>query len=87
MFTVELSAYAARKVKKFNVLDKRQFAKALDKLEVNPFDLSLGTHRLSGDKKEYYSCRMSYSERILFTIIIIDKVILIVDVGSHDEVH
>jgi addiction module RelE/StbE family toxin len=87
MYSVNFTKSAERKVKKLTVEDREKLALVVKKLAVNPFDLSLKTHKLNGEFDGLYSCRLDYSDRVLFVIIELDKTITIVDIGSHDEVY
>ncbi len=63
----------------------------LRQLVKDPFHPSLRTHKLQGDLSETWSCSINYSYRIIFEFIESDieeeKVILLVNLGSHDEVY
>ena len=48
---------------------------------------SLKTHKLKGDLKEVYACSLDYQYRIILNIVIIDNVIYLIDIGTHDEVY
>jgi len=52
----------------------------------NPFHISLKTHSLSGNLKECWAFSITYEQRLIFKFISDDKVLLI-DVGTHDEVY
>ncbi|SHO80816.1 HigB toxin protein [hydrothermal vent metagenome] len=57
------------------------------KLNNNPFDVSLKTHKLKGHLSNKYACSLNYEYRIILTIEIIDKEIYLIDIGTHDEVY
>lgn len=64
---------------------------ALINLERNAFSADLRTHKLSGNLYGLYACSCGYDCRIIFSI---EKdlkrkteVILLVDIGTHDEVY
>nr|WP_068892544.1 type II toxin-antitoxin system YafQ family toxin [Pedobacter panaciterrae] len=67
-------------------------AKALLKLESDPYHPSLKTHKLSGNLAAYFACSCGYDCRIIFTI---EKDIsnpdleniLLLDIGTHDDVY
>jgi mRNA-degrading endonuclease YafQ of YafQ-DinJ toxin-antitoxin module len=64
---------------------------ALTRLQINPRDPRLKTHRLKGTHEGQMACSCGYDCRIIFTIDSAPqsnapKVILL-DVGSHDEVY
>jgi len=52
----------------------------------NPFDPVLRTHRLSGNLKDYWALYVTYEYRLVFKFISTNKVLLI-DLGTHDEVY
>ena len=68
-----------------NLLDK--YKKVLKKLEGNPFDASLKTHKLKGDLKDFHACSITYEYRIVFILLIQDDEITLLDIGTHDEVY
>jgi addiction module RelE/StbE family toxin len=55
-------------------------------LSIEPFDVILKTHKLTGQLKEYYACSVNYEYRLIFKIIDANNIFLI-DIGSHDEVY
>ncbi len=63
----------------------------LRQLVKDPFHHSLRTHKLQGDFSETWSCSINYSYRIIFEFIESsnekEKAILLVNLGSHDEVY
>lgn len=63
----------------------------LEKLATEPFDSSLKTHKLHGKLSGLWTCRVEYDCRIVFTF---EKdpdsgkeLIVLVDIGKHDEVY
>ena len=60
-------------------------------LEKDPFTTSLKSHKLTGNLEGYWSCSVSYNCRIIFTfsqdIESEETLIILVDIGSHDEVY
>ena len=63
----------------------------LDLLENDPFTPSLKSHKLTGDLDRYWSCSVNYDCRIIFTFSqdehSEETLIILVDIGSHDEVY
>ncbi|WP_013325685.1 type II toxin-antitoxin system YafQ family toxin [Gloeothece verrucosa] len=63
----------------------------LDLLEVDPFTSSLKSHKLTGELDGYWSCSVSYDCRIIFKLSqdpeSEEVLILLVDIGTHDEVY
>jgi addiction module RelE/StbE family toxin len=51
-----------------------------------PFHPTLKTHCLSGNLKEYHALSITYEQRLVFKFISENKVLLI-DIGTHDEVY
>jgi addiction module RelE/StbE family toxin len=52
----------------------------------NPFHQSLKTHSLSGNLKGLWAMSITYEHRLIFKFITDNKVLLI-DIGTHDEVY
>jgi addiction module RelE/StbE family toxin len=79
-----------RKERKFfkqhpDLLNK--YAEVLGKLKTNAQDPSLKTLKLKGSLSEFYSCSLSYEYRIICLFLIKDDAIVLVDIGSHDDVY
>jgi len=79
-----------KRVKKFlkkhpDMFDR--YAKAITILEVNPFHPSLRLHKLKGNLNEYFSVSINMEYRVVIDFLIVDEKIILVDVGSHDEVY
>jgi len=64
---------------------KKHLRRTLEKLQENPFNPELKTHKLSGSLKEFWSCSVTYQIRIRFKIV--DDIIELIDTGKHDEVY
>jgi mRNA-degrading endonuclease YafQ of YafQ-DinJ toxin-antitoxin module len=64
-----------------------QYEKALQLLELNPFHPSLRLHRLSGSLSDLHSISINISYRITLEFLIEDSKIILVNVGSHDQVY
>jgi len=65
--------------------------KTLRQLTEDSFHPSLRTHKLSGDLSEVWSCSVDYSYRLLFEFFKnpesdLDSILLL-NIGSHDEVY
>jgi addiction module RelE/StbE family toxin len=65
---------------------KQKFAEAVTLFSINPYDPKLKTHKLSGKLKEYWAFTVDYDTRIVFKFIS-EHEILLIDIGSHDEVY
>ncbi|HPJ39387.1 MAG TPA: plasmid stabilization protein [Spirochaetota bacterium] len=64
-----------------------QYEKTLKLLEVNPHHPSLRLHKLKERLSEFYSVSINISYRISIDFIIEKDRIILIDVGSHDEVY
>jgi proteic killer suppression protein len=64
-----------------------QYEKALKLLELNPFHPSLRLHRLSSSLSDMHSISINISYRITLEFLIEDGKIILVNVGSHDEIY
>jgi addiction module RelE/StbE family toxin len=84
--------------KKFKKIFKKWSKKHPDLVEVfknklklftnNPFHPQLKTHSLSGILKDLWAFRITYEHRLIFKFLDKKKkVVLLVDIGSHDEVY
>jgi mRNA interferase YafQ len=64
---------------------------ALMQMQQDVFAGTLSTHKLTGKLKDLYACSCGYDCRIIFSLekdpSTEDDVILLLDVGSHDEVY
>ena len=63
------------------------FKDILKKLQKNPNNPSLKLHRLKGKHKNKHAVSLSYSYRIVFILKIEGKKIILMDIGSHDEIY
>ena len=70
---------------------KIQVLQTLDQLQEDVFHPSLRTHKMKGDLSDRYARSVNYSDRIVFKFAENsesgDQEILLLAVGSHDEVH
>jgi len=90
MYTLVWSAGFTRSAEKFiknhpELRDK--FAAILHALENDPFQPHLKYHQPGGNLKGIQAVSITYSYRITLTIVVSDKEIILLDVGSHDEVY
>lgn len=89
MITISYGSSFERAFKKRLGPDKNLKMKFLEKIEIfrrDPFDTQLRTHKLGGRLKELCSFRIEYDVRVIFYFSSDDHVVL-VDVGTHDEVY
>ncbi len=64
-----------------------QYQKTLELLELNPYHPSLRLHSLQGRLSGLSSVSINMGYRIVLELIITDKDIILVDVGSHEQVY
>jgi mRNA interferase YafQ len=80
-----------KKITKKNPQLKDQIIKVLRLLADDPFTPSLKSHKLGGNLTGLWSCSIAYDCRIIFRFSedeqLLEIVILLVDIGSHDEVY
>lgn len=69
-----------------NPILRRKFKRSILLFEEDPFHPSLQTHKLSGKLKGLHAFTIDYDCRVVFQFLSQDKVLLI-DIGSHDEVY
>ncbi|OKH37340.1 plasmid stabilization protein [[Phormidium ambiguum] IAM M-71] len=82
---------AFRKIIKKNPEFQDRIINVLYLLENDPFTPSLKSHKLTGSLEGLWSCSAGYDCRIIFTFSqdedSQESVIVLVDIGSHDEVY
>ncbi len=80
-----------RKITKKNPQLKEQIIEVLRLLANEPFTPSLKSHKLGGNLAGLWSCSVAYNCRIIFSFSedreLLKMVILLIDIGSHDEVY
>ncbi|MRH77184.1 plasmid stabilization protein [Spiribacter sp. C176] len=86
VFTQSYNRRATKWLKRHPDL-KRQYLKTLQILEVNPFHPSLRLHALQGRLMGLSSVSINISYRLTLELLIDDKEIILVNVGSHETVY
>jgi len=66
---------------------KPRFAHLLADLQADPFQPHLALHPLGGRLDGCYAVSLTHSYRITLTLLITEKEIILLDIGSHDEVY
>jgi addiction module RelE/StbE family toxin len=66
---------------------RAKLAAVLRDLESDPFQPYLKYHSLSGKLKGFQAVSVTYSYRIILMLEIADQEIILLDIGSHDEVY
>lgn len=90
MFTVATPEPFLRQARKFfkKHPDLRpRFATVFEALKLDPFQASLGLHPLTGKLADCHAVRLTYSYRVTLTIMVTEKEIILLDIGSHDDVY
>ena len=64
-----------------------QYGKTLELLSINPHHPSLRLHGLKGRLSGLHSVSINLKYRITLELIITDKEIILVNVGSHEQVY
>lgn len=82
---------AFKKLIKNNLELQNKITNALILLAEDPFTPSLKSHKLTGNLSNLWACSVSYDCRIIFTFSqdedLEESLIILVDIGSHDEVY
>jgi addiction module RelE/StbE family toxin len=66
---------------------KPRFAKVLTDLQRDPFQPQLELHPLTGKLSGCHAVSLTFSYRITLTLFITEQEIVLLDIGSHDEVY
>jgi len=64
-----------------------KFKLVLDQLQTDPFAPSLRLHPLAGQLSGLHAVSLTYSYRLTLTLVVTEKEIVLLDIGSHDEVY
>lgn len=89
-WTLATTAFFDRRARKFLTKhpDLRPgFIETLEKLRCDPFEPGLRLHPLTGKLQGMQAVSLTYSYRITLTLKITEHEILLLDIGSHDEVY
>jgi mRNA interferase YafQ len=82
---------AFRKFVKRNAELQQRIENTLEQMETDVFAPALGTHKLSGQLDGLQSCSCGYDCRVVFSIEqdieTNSEVIVLLDIGTHDEVY
>ena len=90
LFLVDRDDYFIKKSKKFfkkhpDLTDK--FKSIILQLEEDYKTPNLKLHKLKGKLKEFYAVSLTYQYRVVILLKIEDEKIILVDIGTHDEVY
>ncbi len=66
---------------------KPRFGKIIQALQEDPFQPQLALHPLTGKLSGLHAIRFTYSYRITLTLLVAEEEVVLLDIGSHDEVY
>ena len=66
---------------------KPRFGRVLSELQKDPFQPHLELHPLSGKLTACHAVNLTHAYRITLTLLITEKEIILLDIGTHDEVY
>ncbi len=82
---------AYRKLAKRDRALQRRLDDVLRQMQSDVFAPALGTHKLGGALSELWACSCGYDCRVVFSLEIDEvsgrEIILLIDIGTHDEVY
>ena len=90
MYTLVWTAHFTRAAKKFSKRHpelRKKLAGILRDLEKDPFQPHLDYHHLGGKQAGVQAVSITDSYRVTLTVMIMKKEIILLDIGSHDEVY
>ncbi len=90
MYRITTSDYFIKHSKKFFQKHpdlKEKFRALFDDLAADPFQPHLKLHPLKGKLNGLYAVRLTFSFRITLTLQLTEQSIILLDIGSHDEVY
>ena len=86
VWTPRFTRSAERFVKRHPEL-REKLAAVLRDLEKDPFQSHQKLHNLGGKLEGIQAVSLTYDYRITLTVVVTDKEITLLDIGSHDEVY
>ncbi len=90
MYVIVASKYFLRRAKKFFKKHpdlKGRFASVVDDLKNDPSQPHLELHSLGGKLKDVQAVSLTHTYRMTLTVMITEKEIILLDIGSHDDVY
>ncbi len=77
----------ARRLRRGDPLLRRKIDQTLQDLAVDPHQTHLHLHDLHGQLEGLSAVRIDYDNRIVLTLQVTEREIILHDIGSHDEVY
>jgi mRNA-degrading endonuclease YafQ of YafQ-DinJ toxin-antitoxin module len=90
MYTIvatQVFLHRSRKFLKKHPELRQRYAQVIDDLRDNPFAPHLNYHHLGGKYEGIQAVSLTYEYRITLTVLLTEKEIILLDVGSHDEIY
>ena len=90
MYTLVWTAHFTRSAKKFTKRHpelRKKVATILRALEKDPFQPLLDYHHLSGKQTGIQAVSITDSYRITLSVLITKKEVILLDIGTHDDVY
>jgi len=90
MYAVQTTDQFLRQAKKFFKKHpdlKPHFGRLVTELTKDPFQSARELHPLSGKLEGIWAVSLTYKYRVTLTLMISEKEITLLDIGSHDEVY
>jgi mRNA-degrading endonuclease YafQ of YafQ-DinJ toxin-antitoxin module len=66
---------------------RRRLAQVLRDLELDPMQPHLRLHALRGEMEGMHAVSVTYQYRIVLTLLIREREVILLDIGTHDEVY
>jgi addiction module RelE/StbE family toxin len=90
MYVIQATDQFLRQARKFFKKHqdlKTRFEKLVTELTKDPFKPSLELHPLRGKLEGIWAASFTHKYRITLTLMITEKEIILLDIGTHDEVY
>lgn len=85
--TPEQFLHQARKFFRKHPDLKPRFAKVVADLQTDPFQPHLRLHPLAGKLAGCHAVSLNWSYRITLTLLVTEQEVILLDIGSHDDVY
>jgi mRNA-degrading endonuclease YafQ of YafQ-DinJ toxin-antitoxin module len=90
MYTVETTNEFDRRADQFFPKHpelRDRFATFVLEIRQDPFQPHLRLHRLAGKLEGLHSASLTFSYRVILTVLITERSVTLIDIGTHDEVY
>ncbi len=89
-YTVETSTAFLRQAHRFfrkHPELRSRFEAVVERLRTDPFEPGIRLHKLGGSLADVYAARLTYEYRVTLSLLVTEHTILLLDIGTHDEVY